>query len=267
MPNYPQPIQELTKMKYNSPSGYVNVGKYIPPFEKVENGFGYMGVILQDYENGKLQCHICGKWFEIFNSHLLKHHKITSDEYKIKFGLSKSTALRSKKLRLKQSEVMTKLNKENPKCFNRSHAGFEKGNKWSANRKGKPKSLETKNKYGVCDLQIMDKVIKLSEKLNKTPSLVELRKEYGQAFITTLHSRYSSYISYCKEIGLTPLYSNYNPKYDKEYFIKKSLDKEPSIRLFTQSEGRALYRVFPNGINELKQEIQKIKLNKIQITN
>ena len=38
MPKYPK-LKSRT-IKYDSPSGYVHIGKYIPPFEKVKNGFG-----------------------------------------------------------------------------------------------------------------------------------------------------------------------------------------------------------------------------------
>ena len=259
MPYYPKP--KSNKMKYNSPSGWVYTGKYIPPFEPVKNGFGYVGVILEDCKSGKIQCNICSKWFENFSSHLTPRHNMTSQEYKTKFGLSTSTALKTKKMRLKQSEVMIKLNKENPKCFHRSHAGgFERNNSYSGNRKGKPKSAETINKYGVCDLQIMDKIMKLKEKLGKTPSLVDLKNEYGGTFIFHIYKRYSSYIAFCNEVGFEPITSKDNPKYSREYFIEKGLSTEPSIRILTINEGRALYRYFKHGVKEWKKAVMEQKI-------
>ena len=44
------PKIKTTKLPYDSPSGFVYAGKYIPPFEKVEKGFGYKGVILERME-------------------------------------------------------------------------------------------------------------------------------------------------------------------------------------------------------------------------
>ena len=257
MPEYP--ITRLSKIKYDSPSGFVNVGKYIPPFEKVKDGFGYLGVILEDYESGKLLCNICGEWFEKLNSHLFNTHKITSNEYKEKFGLSKSTALMSKKLRLKQSEVMIRLNKKNPKCFHRSHAGFGKNNKWAGNRKNKPKSIETINKYGICNLQICDKVMKLKDKLRKTPTLIDLQNEYGNVFIGHINKRYKSYIKLCQKLEMTPNFSNYYPKYSREYFIEKGMSIYPSIRNLTRGEGRALYRYF-KSVKDWKKAVEKRKL-------
>ncbi len=260
MPYYPKKIV-LNKIKYNSPSGFVNVGKYIPPFEKVKKGFGYMGVIVEDYESGKLQCHICGEWLQMFNSHLAQTHKMTSNEYRKKFGLSISTALRSKKLRLNQSAVMIKLMKEHPERFNNkfSHNGFGKGNSYAGNRKGKQKAEETVNKYGVCDLQIMDRILKLRDKLGKTPTLIDIKKEYGAGFVGHIHKRYGSYIKLCHENGMIPVHSSLNPKYSKEYFIEKGLSNEVSHRILTINEGRALYKYFKGGVNEWKKAVEKIK--------
>jgi len=258
MPEYPAITSN--KIKYDSPSGFVNVGKYVPPFEPIKNGFGYMGVVVEDFKSGKIQCNICGKFFEQMAKHL-QTHNMNSQEYKTKFGLSVSTALKSKKMRLEQSEVMIRLNKENPKCFHRSHAGFEKNNSYAGNRKGKPKSAETINKYGVCDLQIMDKIIKLKEKLGKTPSLIDLKNEYGGGFCFHIHKRYASYVKLCWNLGMTPVTSNNNPKYSKAYFIEKGLSDEPSIRILTTNEGRALYKYFKHGVKEWKKAVmeQKIK--------
>lgn len=256
MPEYPAITSN--KIEYDSPSGFVNIGKYIPPFEEVKKGFGYKGVLVEDFKSGKIQCHICGNWFDQMARHL-QTHKINSQEYKQKFGLSVSTALKTKKMRLKQSEVMIKLNKENPKCFNRSHIGFGKNNSYAGNRKNKSKSAETINKYGVCDLQIIDRVLKLKGKLGKTPTLIDLKNEYGGGFILHIYKRYNSYVKFCWENDLEPVTSNHNPKYSREYFIEKGLSTEPSIRILTTNEGRALYKYFKGGVKEWRKAVEIAK--------
>lgn len=251
MPHYPKTISK--KIKYDSPSGYVSIGKYIPPFEKVKDGFGFMGVMIEDFESGKLQCSICGEWFETLPNHL-RSHNILSSDYKIRFGLLVSTALKSKKMRLRQSKIMQGL-----RWKNKSNRGsFKKNNSFAGNRKGKSKALESRNKYGVCDLQIMQKVIELKKEIGKTPTLTQLKDRYGNVFLTHLYKRYGSYIKYCNEIGMNPNYSNFNPKYNREYFIEKALSNEPSIRAFTSNEGRAFYKYF-KGINELKLIVKQLK--------
>jgi len=252
MPNYPLILSK--KIKYDSPSGFVHIGKYIPPFEKVENGFGFKGVIVEDFESGKLQCHICGAWHEQLPNHINHKHNINSRDYKIKFGLLISTALKSKRMRLQQSAIMQKLRKENPA----NRFSFKRKNEFAGNRKDKPKALESKNKFGVCDLQIMQKVIELAKEMGKTPTLTDLQDRYGGGFIFHLSKRYGSYIKYCNQIGLNPNFSNFNPKYSREYFINKAMDKEPSIRIFTSNEGRAFYKYF-KSIDELKSIIQEVK--------
>lgn len=261
MPKYPK--LKIEKMKYDSPSGYVTTGKYIPPFEKVKDGFGFMGVIVEDYKTQKIQCHICGEWLEMFNSHLAQTHKMTSNEYRDKFGLLRSTALRSKRLRLIQSKNMIKLQKEHPEKFNNKYSnnGFSKNNSFAGNRKKKLKPLETKNKYGVCDLQIVDRIIKLQQELGKTPTLIDLKEKYGGGFIFHIHKRYHSYVTLCKTLEFDEIYSGHNPKYSREYFIEKALSNEPSTRIFTDNELRALYKYFKNGIKELKIIVQEIKQN------
>lgn len=254
MPEYPKLTSR--KIKYNSPSGFVHIGKYTPPFEKNDTGFGFKGVLVEDFKSGKLQCSICGEWFEQLHVHLNFIHNINGSDYKKQFGLLQSTALKSKKMRLKQSEVMIAMRKSHKK----HRMKFEKNNLFASNRKNKPKAEESKNKYGVCDLQIMAKVTELRNELGRTPTLIDLKERYGGGFIHHLHKRYRSYVTYCKENGFDPNFSNYNPKYSREYFIKKAQDKQPSIRIFTINEVRALYRYFPNGIKELKEELKKVEL-------
>lgn len=253
MPEYPKQMV-ANKIKYDSPSGFVNIGKYIPPFEKVKKGFGYIGVVVEDCGSGKLQCHICGEWFGIFNSHLSHKHKLTSNGYRKMFGLSRSTALKSKKVRLRQSEVMIELRKGK-----KYQNAFKRNNLFAGNRKNKQKSIETINKYGVCDLQIIDRVLKLKEKLGKTPTLIDLKKEYGGGFIFHIHKRYASYVKFCHNQGLEPCFSNHNPKYSQEYFIEKGLSNEPSLRILTTNEGRALYKYFKGGVKEWKKAVEVTK--------
>jgi len=155
---------------------------------------------------------------------------------------------------------MIKLNKENPKCFKRSHeGGFQRNNKYAGNRKGKRKAPETINKHGFCDLQIADKVLKLKEKLGKTPTLIDLSKEYGGQIMWHIHKRYKGYIALCHQLEIVPNFSNYNPKYSREYFIEKGLSNEANLRILTISESRHLYKHFKGGVKEWKQEIEKYK--------
>lgn len=251
MPKYPKIKSKIIKYK-NAPSGKANIGKYVPPFEKNKSGYGFMGVVVQDAKSDFLECSICGGWFENLPTHIRKH-KLTSVEYKKQFGLMSNTALKSDRLRLLQSKVMIGLRKKNKK----NRPKFAKNNKWTSNRKKTKIGAEYKNKYGVCDLQIMNKIRELHNEMGKTPTLIDLQKRYGSAIMLHIHKRFGSYISLCNKLGYTANYSNYNPKYNREYFIEKALSNEASIRIFTLNERRALYKYIKGGIKELKREVAK----------
>lgn len=215
MPAYPHKKQKTIKYS-QAPSGEINIEKWIPPFVSNDTGFGYVGVVAEDVGTGKLQCSECGNWFEQLPSHYAVKHDMTGKQYKKKFGLLTGTALKSKRIRLIQSKTISKLQKEGKMGVgnNLGKSPFVKGNKHAANRKGKPKAIESQNAFGVCDLQIMTKIIDLAKKLGKTPTLVDIKDVYGGGLISIMHYRYRSYISYCREyLKMEPGFSNHNPKF------------------------------------------------------
>ncbi|MCR4261116.1 MAG: hypothetical protein NUV96_02190, partial [Candidatus Colwellbacteria bacterium] len=85
MPQYP--TTKLNTISYDSPSGTINISKWVPPFEPIKKGFGFVGVLAEDTGTGKLQCHICGQWYEVLTTHIFAKHKLTSSKYSQKFGL------------------------------------------------------------------------------------------------------------------------------------------------------------------------------------
>jgi len=244
MPEYP--TQKLKTISYDSPSGKININKWIPPFEEVENGFGFVGVLAEDTGTGKLQCHLCGSWYELLTTHIWAKHEILSKDYSEMFGLFRNTALKSMRIRKIQSKVMLGMRKTHAKYRKK----FKKGNVESGNRGGKPKAAEGQNRFGVCDLQVQDKIVKLRNKLNRTPALTELIDEYGGAFSTLIHNRYGGYLALLREYNWTPVHSSWNPKYSQEYFIKVGVDavlsgeKLIGSRIFSQNEERHVYTYF-----------------------
>lgn len=147
--------------------------------------------------------------------------------------------------------------------------GFHKKNKYAGNRKGKPKARESQNKFGVCDLQIITKIITLSKKLNKTPSLTELKKEYGQSLISVMYERYGSYIKYCKKyLKMQPNFSSHNPKNKKEWkkqLIKIGIEQcshlkkgeKLTITKMPTNEKRYIYKYF-KSFNSYKKQLKKV---------
>ena len=249
MPHYP--TTKVKTIKYNSPSGKININKWIPPFKEVEGGFGFVGVLAEDSKTGQLQCHVCGNWYELLTSHIWGKHQMLSADYSERFGLLRSTALKCMRIRKIQSKVMQEMRKSNSKY----RYCFSKNNEAAANRKGKPKAVEAQNKFGVCDLQVRDRILLLKKKLGRTPALTEVIDEYGGGFAGIIHSRYSSYIKLVRDIGLTPVYSSFNPRFknEKEWrnhlldIGRKAIKKgKPLIlkKMLPTNEQRYIYRYF-----------------------
>jgi hypothetical protein len=244
MPTYP--TTKLKILKYNSPSGTIKINKWVPPFKKVDLGFGFVGVLAEDTETGRLQCHECGGWYEVLTSHIFAKHQLTSTEYCEKFGLLRSTALKSMRIRNIQSKVMLGMRRKHKK----HRMGFKKGNKESANRRGKTKAIEAQNRFGVCDLQIVEKIKNLKRELGRTPALTEIIDKYGGGFASIIHSRYDGYLKLVRDLGWKPVVSSRNPKYSKEYFVKKGINaikkgkKLIGCQILNQSEERNIYHYF-----------------------
>jgi hypothetical protein len=59
----------------------------------IKEFFGELGVLTDD--GVRVQCHICGKWFHHLGTHVFKKHNISADEYRLKFGLNRTTPLSS----------------------------------------------------------------------------------------------------------------------------------------------------------------------------
>lgn len=61
---------------------------YLPPSPGAWQGviYGQIGVLNE--ENGKVECHCCGKVFKSLHSHIFRSHGLWSDEYRILFGLN-----------------------------------------------------------------------------------------------------------------------------------------------------------------------------------
>mgnify|MGYP001584240699 CR=1 FL=1 len=204
-----------TTIAYSSPSGFINTGKLIPPFQPLKKGFGFLGVLAEDSKSLQLQCHICGKWFYDLNSHARQKHHIEISDYKDMFSLSRGTALLEKSLRLKHSRVMTQQHKKNPKKFR--HRPLRHSTK------GIKLSVERQNKFGTCDLQIATKIKNLYDHLKRTPRMFELEKYYGRSFCYLIKNRYQSYSKILKELTLPQIDARYAPKYSRQYFIDKGV--------------------------------------------
>lgn len=188
---------------------------YKEPLKKFEEGFGYYGTLLGTPDKTKVQCHFCGGLYGSLSSKHLKKHGLTNSQYKEKVGLSRKTALMSEETRKKEIKAYLK----NPHKL----APDDKKRLLEArlNRRiGWKKSLESKNKKGVCPDQLLDKIRKVATHLKRTPTRADYQRYYNENNITgtvsTIVSTFGSFDKAVLQAGFTPVTERYNKISSKE---------------------------------------------------
>jgi hypothetical protein len=163
----------LEEIKEN---GFRSIYKGVAPFMRYTKGFGYMGVLLESEENGKLQCHMCGEAANNLSKHIYHKHKdMTPKEYRIQTGLNLGTPLMSETTRKllkdnflnlnddKRQEIIERLRGLNRKL----HKGFKKQRTAVA-------SIEMNNRYGTCPEQVRQQFWDIYKSLDRLPNWKEL---------------------------------------------------------------------------------------------
>lgn len=175
--------------------------KVEPPFTKVKDGHGYIGVILRDKKTDTIQCHVCGKWFKSLGHHL-RFHKTTAIKYKKKFGLPLNFALCGK-----DYSGVQRINAE--KNNNWVKGKYKKGKKkekettnWKKNNKYSHTCEAYKNKFATCDKQIFDRFMVVSDIVEKDPSINDLKK-YDSSLPTLIIDRWGSINNFRKKHKLS----------------------------------------------------------------
>lgn len=166
------------------------------PFMEVNVGHGFQGVIMYDDKEDKVQCHLCGKWYRHVGLHAQGAHKIASDDYKDRFGLTRKIALCATSVSSTRSGVMNRLRSSGrmPPCKRLSRA-FYKRRKF---RNGQA-TVSFKNRNGLCDLQMFTRYQVVKKIVGHEPTCLELRK-YDSALMGVIGNR-GTLNSYKKSIG------------------------------------------------------------------
>lgn len=183
---------ENTKNHKLNVEGFLPVYKALPPFMKYDGGFGYKGVLLEDEETGKLQCHICGELADNIPKHLHHKHKgISQFKYKELTGLNKYTPLLSTQLRKKIKNNFLNLTPEKKDALlARLKKNAENAHK-SGNWKKREKKGETQyeNRFGTCPEQAKERFWIEYKKFGRIPSIGEMSR--GLAHL--VYSRFGNY--------------------------------------------------------------------------
>lgn len=156
---------------------------YKEPLKKVEKGFGYYGVIATDEDNDRVQCHLCGWFFQNLGIHLNREHSITGDKYKEKFHLARGTALVGESLRIKRVEaarrsIEAQKERMGEDYLKQMKEGYKEYAKKNPHNHGIGWSLEKRNKMGMCPDQLIEKIQDLAKLKGKTPSFKDFKIYY-----------------------------------------------------------------------------------------
>lgn len=130
---------------------------YKEPFTKVENGYGFEGVLTVSNEETHIQCHLCGRFYTSLAAHVQHTHKMKAKDYKRRFGLRLTKGLVSPKY--SKQMKLTNSNASNSVKAKRI-AGLKKGADKLAKspKQSQDYALENKNIKGLCPEQLIDKI-------------------------------------------------------------------------------------------------------------
>lgn len=223
----------------SSPTGKGYVGVAKSPLMPVKKGFGYMGVLMQDSEREKVQCHHCGIWMKkISTFHTMKCLKIDMREYKKKYGLFLSKGLVSDKTSL----ALTKNCLKGLLSAEKMEARFGQKNNIQGRNGWDYSSIQKMNRLGTCPLQMKQRLYEFILSNRELPS----QGNRGRSIYKILTKRYGRWGRALKEHGLpflarkgtnmkwtfpdgTQYQYNLNRMYSREAFFNMIKEKCPVL--------------------------------------
>ena len=152
--------------------------KILPPFMDFSGGYGYEGVLLQNVELKRIQCHFCGNWYRNLDGHIWQKHNMSSSEYKKEVGLNQSCGLQAPDLTLNNSEngkIMYERNKIQMSPLTHLHS-FKKGQNSPAGiRKNNAATMQKRNMNQTCPAQLKYRFELLMKELGRLPTSTEVK--------------------------------------------------------------------------------------------
>lgn len=204
---------------------------YKEPLTKIKDGYGYYGVVAYSLDNKTIQCHICGKLYRSLSNHV-QMHDLTIMEYKDKFQLARTTALIGEETR----EALIKAYVNHGRKIAQLRAVDQASVKQklaesNISRTGIKLPLEIRNKRGNCPDQLLDKIKKLRDKLGRTPSVKDFKREYDEKHTGTIYYTFGSWSNACKLAGMTSLKDTRAEHHSNDNLLEY-------LRIFYKEHGR-----------------------------
>jgi hypothetical protein len=187
---------------------------YKDPLTRNAKGYGYMGALGRTADGTYLECHVCGGLYKNLGIHAAKKHGLKEDDYRSKFRLSAGTTLAAPQL--VERYVRAAANVPSSVMMQRLE-NLRRGRQTTTHRTWS-KSLEQKNKEGVCPDQLIDKIQVLAAVLGHTPSLNEFRLHY-KGCVRVVYSTFGSWATAVRIAGLDQAMTGRRPQYTREILI------------------------------------------------
>lgn len=246
--------KEKKEIEYpDAPSGFVTLYNYKEPFMPFREGYGYEGVLLFDGLSDKIQCHLCGDWYEAMGNHLHREHNMTASAYKEKVGLRQTTALVSETLRAKM--IANGMDKR----LQNLRAGGKKTQEEKDKIRATLKKVcrEKENETDTCPLQLIERLQVLAKKLGRTPTERECH------FKESIQRVYGSFKEACSVAGIEyrvsgETISRRQSKYSKEMtvnFVKNYWINNKQFPKWRVFPNKTMYRRYLQDKKEIKKEI------------
>lgn len=233
-----EPIQEKS-------TDFVTLGFYKEPLKKLPEGLhGYEGVLLGTVDGTKVQCHICGNWYEGLSMHVYASHSMNAQKYREVFKLTRRTALVSESRReILKNQTLIWLNsmsydeKRKLKAKSREkYLEYVKENQKAINDRRFQIRLETKNIRGSCPDQILAKIEACAKQIGKTPTKNEFIDFCGgQRYVHLIYATFGSYLEALKRLNLSPDHRSQTGGTKKNYSEEELIDL---LKVFYQETGK-----------------------------
>lgn len=182
--------------------------KAVEPFMEVKRGFGYQGVLMHDDIEDKIQCHVCGNFYDNLGQHIWMKHKTKSANYKIEYGLTLRTPLCS----TKRSNNLRQIAEQRLKDGTLKPAeASDAARMINMNRKRKYKYRRTgsamlmKNSKGLCALQIKHRYKVICDMIGRHPMQEEIIKYDRRLFYCGIVPNYGNLNNFRKAINVKPM--------------------------------------------------------------
>lgn len=191
---------------------------YKEPLREIMGGFGYYGTLAYSKDRDKVQCHLCGKMFGALRMHIIRTHKMSVINYKVKIGLAQGTALISEGTRRKLIQnaypVWLKTTKDWDKFAQARKEGREKF--WASKPERHKKPLESFNKTGTCPDQLLDIIDRTIKSFGRTPTYKEFKAFHHGRYSKIILATYGTWSNALSKLGKKTVHI---PSYDKEELL------------------------------------------------